>query len=290
MKRLTTIILASTILLTGCMSNEKRDTLQNAIKSSKNMIAKQEFKQAKGVLAYVSENGGSNLDGYSNLNGQLDKLLLATEYYENEKYDDSIKILEELFNQENAETGIIKGVVSLGKKIKDEIQSKEMSVDNIEDEEISTNSISESSIIDWDNIESSSKLVQRFKNYKVENVIDNNTSTSWVEGVSGDGIGQYIKFSSENTFTIDKIDIINGLSKSEKTYKNNNRIKKVTIEFSDGSKQIHELEDNNMDYQTINIGNVSTNSVKIIIEEVYTYGRVYEDTCISEVAIYGQPL
>ena len=182
--------------------------------------------------------------------------------------------------QENTEAGIIKGVVSLGKKIKEKTQDKETTVDNI----------SESSIIDWDNVEASSYLAHKSKNYKVENVIDDNTSTSWVEGVSGDGIGQYIMFSSENTFSIDKIDIINGLSKSEKTYKNNNRIKKVTIEFSDGSKQVHELEDNNMDYQTIGVGNISTNSVKIIIEEVYTNGRVYQDTCISEVAIYGQSL
>ena len=54
--------------------------------------------------------------------------------------------------------------------------------------------------------------------------------------------------------------------------------------------QIKALEDNNIEYQTINVGNINTNSVKIIIEEVYTDGRVYQDTCISEVAIYGQSL
>ena len=291
MKRLTaTIILASTILLTGCMSTEKKEVLESAIICSKEFIAKQEFKKAKGILEYVSQSGGSNLDGYSNLSGQLDRLLLAIEYYENSKYDESTKILKELFNQENVETGIIKGVVSLGKKITDKTQSEEILIDNIENGEISTSNISESSIIDWDTIEASSSLAHKSKNYKVENVIDDNKYTSWIEGISGDGIGEYIKFSSENTFIIDKINIINGLSKSERIYKNNNRIKKVTIEFSDNSKQVHELEDNNMEYQTIYVGNVNTNSVKIIIEEVYTDGRVYQDTCISEVAIYGQPL
>ena len=87
MKRLATIILTSTILLTGCSSNDKIAMLENAVKSSKDLIAKEEFEQAKGLLVYVSQNGGSKIDGYSNLNGQLDKLLLATAYYENEKYD-----------------------------------------------------------------------------------------------------------------------------------------------------------------------------------------------------------
>ena len=85
MKRLAIIILTSTILLTGCSSNDKIAMLENAVKSSKDLIAKEEFEQAKGLLVYVSQNGGSKIDGYSNLNGQLDKLLLATEYYENEK-------------------------------------------------------------------------------------------------------------------------------------------------------------------------------------------------------------
>lgn len=272
MKRLITIILTSTILLTGCMSNDKREFLEHAIKSSKELIAKGEFEQAKGLLVYVSQNGGSNLSEYSNLNGQLDELLLATEYYEEEKYDDAIKILKELFDKEDAEAGIIKGVVSLGNKIKEK----------------SKKNTSTSSIINWDNVNASSELVQKSKNYKVENVIDNNKSTAWIEGVDGDGIGEYIKFSSKNTFRVDKIDIINGLTKSEKTYKNNNRIKKIIIEFSDKSQQVYELKDNNMDYQTIDIGGKNTNSIKIIIQYVYTESRVYQDSCISEIAIYGQ--
>ena len=68
-------------------------------------------------------------------------------------------------------------------------------------------------------------------NYKVENVIDDNPSTAWIEGVSDDGIGQFIQFSSNNTFRVDKIDIINGFSKNQKTYMKNNRVKKVIIEF-----------------------------------------------------------
>ena len=70
----------------------------------------------------------------------------------------------------------------------------------------------------------------------------------------------------------------------------NNRVKKVIIQFSDKSQQVYELEDNNMEYQTIDIGGINTNSVKVIIQEVYTNGRVYKDTCISEISVYGQEL
>ena len=280
MKRLATIILTSTILLTGCSSTDKIAMLENAVKSSKDLIAKEEFEQAKGLLVYVSQNGGSKIDGYSNLNGQLDKLLLATEYYENEKYEESIKLLKELFNKEDTEGGIIKGVVALGAKIKEKTENNTIQVDN----KVTSN------LITWDNVYASSHLIQKSMNYKVENVIDDNPSTAWIEGVSDDGIGQFIQFSSNNTFRVDKIDIINGFSKSQKTYMKNNRVKKVIIEFSDKSQQVYELEDNNMEYQTIDIGGINTNSVKVIIQEVYTNGRVYKDTCISEISVYGQEL
>ena len=280
MKRLATIILISTILLTGCSSNDKIAMLENAVKSSKDLIAKEEFEQAKGLLVYVSQNGGSKIDGYSNLNGQLDKLLLATEYYENEKYEESIKLLKESFNKEDTEGGIIKGVVALGAKIKEKTENNTIQVDN----KVTSN------LITWDNVYASSHLIQKSMNYKVENVIDDNPSTAWIEGVSDDGIGQFIQFSSNNTFRVDKIDIINGFSKNQKTYMKNNRVKKVIIEFSDKSQQVYELEDNNMEYQTIDIGGINTNSVKVIIQEVYTNGRVYKDTCISEISVYGQEL
>ena len=280
MKRLAIIILTSTILLTGCSSNDKIAMLENAVKSSKDLIAKEEFEQAKGLLVYVSQNGGSKIDGYSNLNGQLDKLLLATEYYENEKYEESIKLLKELFNKEDTEGGIIKGVVALGAKIKEKTENDTIQVDN----KVTSN------LITWDNVYASSHLIQKSMNYKVENVIDDNPSTAWIEGVSDDGIGQFIQFSSNNTFRVDKIDIINGFSKNQKTYMKNNRVKKVIIEFSDKSQQVYDLEDNNMEYQTIDIGGINTNSVKVIIQEVYTNGRVYKDTCISEISVYGQEL
>ena len=168
----------------------------------------------------------------------------------------------------------------LPRKIKEKTENDTIQVDN----KVTSN------LITWDNVYASSHLIQKSMNYKVENVIDDNPSTAWIEGVGDDGIGQFIQFSSNNTFRVDKIDIINGFSKNQKTYMKNNRVKKVIIEFSDKSQQVYELEDNNMEYQTIDIGGINTNSVKVIIQEVYTNGRVYKDTCISEISVYGQEL
>ena len=171
-------------------------------------------------------------------------------------------------------------IVKSFKNVKEKTENNTIQVDN----KVTSN------LITWDNVYASSHLIQKSMNYKVENVIDDNPSTAWIEGVSDDGIGQFIQFSSNNTFRVDKIDIINGFSKNQKTYMKNNRVKKVIIEFSDKSQQVYELEDNNMEYQTIDIGGINTNSVKVIIQEVYTNGRVYKDTCISEISVYGQEL
>lgn len=290
MKRVITIILTSTILLTGCIKNDKRSFLEHVIRSSKELIAKEEFEQAKGLLEYVSQNGGSNLEGYSSLSGQLDRLLLAKEYYQKKQYDDSTKILKELFEREDSEAGVIKGVVSLGKKIEEQKSKENNQQQENTQKENTEKDTPISSLINWDNVFASSELTQNSKTYKATNVIDKNKSTSWIEGVAGDGIGQYIEFSSKNTFRVDKINIINGLSKSEKTYKNNNRIKKVLVEFSDKTQQVYELKDNNMNYQTIDVGGKNTNSIKITIQEVYTESRIYQDSCISEIAIYGQKI
>ena len=47
MKRLAIIILTSTILLTGCSSNDKIAMLENAVKSSKDLIAKKSLNKPR---------------------------------------------------------------------------------------------------------------------------------------------------------------------------------------------------------------------------------------------------
>ena len=149
--------------------------------------------------------------------------------------------------------------------------------------------------------------------YKSENICDGKIETAWVEGVDGDGIGEWIKISidaytvlSEITttpFEISKIAIIPGYGKSEKTWVENNRVKKLMLVIHTPPKVIPKenewvvirlnLEDENK-FQIFSIpveltaANVypMRKAVWLKIEEVYK-GTKYEDTCISEFVAFG---
>lgn len=123
--------------------------------------------------------------------------------------------------------------------------------------------------------------------YTPERAFDFNRETAWVEGVAGDGIGECITVQSEHEQPLAGIEILNGFAKSRQTYFNNNRVKKILIEFSDGPSITAELEDDsNMELQVIEFGReIRTSSLKLTVLEIYP-GEKYEDTCISEIRIF----
>lgn len=124
------------------------------------------------------------------------------------------------------------------------------------------------------------------KNYGSTKVLDSDFSTVWSEGVSGYGNGEWIILDFDNIYTVKKIKIVNGLVNKKNGYYNNNRPKSLTLQFSDGSSQKINLEDNNTGYQVVNINAVETSYVKFVIDSVY-YGTKYDDTCIADIEILG---
>ena len=124
------------------------------------------------------------------------------------------------------------------------------------------------------------------KNYGSTRVLDGDFSTVWSEGVSGYGNGEWIRLDFDNIYTVKKIKIVNGLVNKKNGYYNNNRPKSLTLQFSDGSSQKINLEDNNTGYQVVNINAVETSYVKFVIDSVY-YGTKYDDTCIADIEILG---
>jgi len=93
----------------------------------------------------------------------------------------------------------------------------------------------------YHNAEASSELKSKNEQYDAKNVIDNNLSTAWVEGVIGSGINENIKIDFapytaggkiEGSTLINKIGIINGYSKDKDTFKSNNRVKKIRITYN----------------------------------------------------------
>ena len=124
------------------------------------------------------------------------------------------------------------------------------------------------------------------KNYGSTKVLDGDFSTVWSEGVSGYGNGEWIILDFDNIYTVKKIKIVNGLVNKKNGYYNNNRPKSLTLQFSDGSSQKINLEDNNTGYQVVNINAVETSYVKFVIDSVY-YGTKYDDTCIADIELLG---
>jgi hypothetical protein len=143
-------------------------------------------------------------------------------------------------------------------------------------------------------------------NYSERCLSDFNFSTAWAEGEKGNGINQYIDIIPVKACFIGGIAFINGYTKDESAYYNNNRIKTLRITvYNDENKvdtslsKVVTLEDKS--YYQINRDNFAKmltivddygdgfqliKKIRLTIEDVYP-GRKYNDTCISELFILG---
>ena len=118
-------------------------------------------------------------------------------------------------------------------------------------------------------------------------IIDNNKDTAWVEGVDGNGINEGITLDFGMETMVKEFTIVNGYAKSSKLYYDNNRVKRVKLEFSDGSTVLGELQDGISSAQSVKLDKgIKTSSIKVTILDVYN-GDKYEDTCIGEIDIKG---
>lgn len=144
-------------------------------------------------------------------------------------------------------------------------------------------------------------------NYDIKNLFDNDLDSCWAEGQDGYGIGDTIELRFDQGVYLMCVAAINGYIMNEDTYYDNARIKKLKVEFIDGANEnkyedIVEFEDidyNQIDrnyiYKTMQVignygdGRLIQNDntyIKLTILDVYK-GKKYQDTCISEMLIYG---
>ncbi len=146
--------------------------------------------------------------------------------------------------------------------------------------------------------------------YQAMNIIDKKVETAWVEGVKGSGKGEWVKLKldaekishSSTPFSIRTIGIIPGYAKSQKTWYENNRVKKMLVVIYTPASATQEnewvalrlfLKDVNklqlfeipIDYIAYNFDPM-TKTVWFKIEDVYP-GTKYDDTCISEIVLRG---
>jgi len=170
----------------------------------------------------------------------------------------------------------------------------------------------------------SSKLIEPGYNHGWESIDDNDLATAWVEGSSGDGIGEWViipikgnyqYLDYENDILDKKINIQlkinNGFCKNETTFNNNNRVKKAKITIYEvpliayedyrGTQAVDEpsimYETEIMLEDTMNEQSFSFNcspKASFLEGKLYLYvqltildvypGEKYHDTCISEMS------
>ncbi|MDD5930378.1 MAG: hypothetical protein PUC37_11305 [Spirochaetales bacterium] len=136
----------------------------------------------------------------------------------------------------------------------------------------------------------SSYLVERKREYKVENLCNSKVGTPWVEGVPGDGIGEGFTINNsdidvnhpyENTTPY--LLIMNGYISYDKPYlyKQNNRIKKIKVTgVKSGKSKILDVLDTPHP-QTVDISFITEpEDIRVEIADVYK-GTKYDDTCIN---------
>lgn len=121
--------------------------------------------------------------------------------------------------------------------------------------------------------------------YDASNVLDRDQATSWVEGATGPGIGEQLVLSFSQPINVVRLGLDIGFDRDDSIFAANNRVHRVNLLFSDGSKQSIEFADQR-GVQYIQLDRVTTDVIIIIIDSVYA-GTKYDDTCIAEVEVWG---
>jgi hypothetical protein len=138
---------------------------------------------------------------------------------------------------------------------------------------------------------SSVRLAVQANTYYAANAIDGKSSTAWIEGDVGSGAGEWIRFDFDREINLHRIVIQPGYFKGPQVWAQNNRLAKVTAQFSDGSSRVLTLDDR-MESQRFDVGSVKTRWVRLVIGSVYqgTDPGPNDDTAISEIAFEWEPL
>lgn len=134
-------------------------------------------------------------------------------------------------------------------------------------------------------IEATSVLSESTITHYAERICDGDLDTAWVEGVSGQGIGESISIRFDNVYCVDGIKIHGGYQKSSDLYYKNSRPSELEIELSDGTMIECFLEDYYGEQNVRFSKTMETSWIRLTIKDVYAGSR-YEDTSISEIEVY----
>ncbi|MDR1834910.1 MAG: hypothetical protein LBQ96_03820 [Fusobacteriaceae bacterium] len=135
----------------------------------------------------------------------------------------------------------------------------------------------------------------QYNNYESWSACDGNYTTAWVEGVRGQGEGQWIELYFAET-ELNAIYIQNGYWKTPERLAQNSRLQRILVEFADGGAEEFVLPDPVREnyWEMITTPGTRldllrphrTNFVRIRILATYRGSR-WTDTCVSEIIPLG---
>lgn len=117
-------------------------------------------------------------------------------------------------------------------------------------------------------------------------MFDGRDDTSWQEGVSGYGLGENFTFSFGTTRTVKCFGFKLGNWKNDEYYYGNARPKTMTITAGSFTGQVTFTGVRDIEWVEFN-KEVSVDSITMVINDVYQ-GTSWQDTCISEIMVYGK--
>lgn len=138
--------------------------------------------------------------------------------------------------------------------------------------------------------------------YAPKNLIDNNSKTAWVEGISGEGVGETVTFEFYEAVPLAGFYIANGYFKSNDHYKQNGKVRWINVMLDDGTEEMFDLFEYGLVAGTTNFsvsdyafsnyvrfGKVHV--VKKVSFVIYSAekGTKYDDICISEIGFLTVP-
>lgn len=129
--------------------------------------------------------------------------------------------------------------------------------------------------------------------YDVYNIIDGDLTTAWVEGASGDGMGEFVDFFFEPGTYIDGGVIYPAYYKNQDIFSKNSGVTGITLQsgtescFIDCTEAAESMMNGGFSF-SIKDGIQCDGTLRVTIQSVRK-GWKYQDTCISELYFVGMP-
>jgi len=133
----------------------------------------------------------------------------------------------------------------------------------------------------------SSVLKAQFGNsYGPENLFRGGVAKAWVEGRSGNGVGEWITVEFDGLRKVNSIIVRNGYQKNEDIFYKNNRVRQLRVLFSQGETRTFILADRTGS-ELLQFKPVESYWIKFIIDDVWA-GNKYTDTALSQLLINSE--